>query len=173
MRVEIVGYRRSGSRAFALMIPLVLAACDAGFTDLRPSGLRGVGGSFCAPGGLDGGAVAGGQVYARGTFSGRDGHIGEGGAALALRADGATVVRFDPSFRTSSAPGPVVVLASRDKLGTSIDPDQGDLEIAALDSPIGVQEYVVTPCDGGRRFVFVYCKPYGVEMALAPLMDGP
>jgi hypothetical protein len=42
-----------------------------------------------------------------------------------------------------------------------------------LRSPSGAQSYPLPVDDGGRRFLFIFCKPFGVEIALSHLEDLP
>ena len=67
-------------------------------------------------------------------------------------------------------PGPVVILSSRESLGRSLDRDE-DLELGRLTSTRGAQTYSVPILDDGRRVAWVFCKPYGVEVARAVLTE--
>jgi hypothetical protein len=155
-------------------ISLLMACvgCHATFVDDRPGTL-----DLAQPridlAGLDLGGVdlAGGAVtFARGTFEGRDGHSGSGPAELVRLSDGSVELRFGAAFVASGVPGPVVVLSSRDDMGTTIDSALGDLSLGTLISTRGEQSYPV-PGDDGRRVAFVFCKPFGVEVARAILTD--
>jgi hypothetical protein len=105
------------------------------------------------------------QILARGTFSGRAGHSGAGSASLVRSVVGLTV-ELGGDFAVTGVPGPELVLTARDSIGTEIA--AGDLDLGPLRSPNGAQSYAVSD-DGGRRNLFVFCKPFGVEVALAVL----
>ena len=158
-----------------------LAGCDARFTDLRPQLARD-GAAAAALGDArdlaDAGDLAGADlaavdlaaadpVLARGTFVGRAGHGGMGGAELYRRGDGRVALRFLADFRVTGQVGPVVVLTSRADLGNSLTAE--DLELGDLTAAAGAQEYLLPGSDGGRRNAFVWCRPFRVEIAKAPL----
>jgi hypothetical protein len=156
-----------------VLVLLALASgCRAHFVDERPLDERGAaaGDLAVAPEDLDGRDLAGAGVgvFAAGSFSGRAGHLGLGGAALYRRSDGIVMLELDDQFSVSPVPGPVLVLTSRDALGTMLD-DSVDLELGPLAATTGAQAYHVPGGDGGRRVVFVFCRPYGVEVARAAL----
>lgn len=154
-------------------VGFVLAAgCEASFVDQRERrdaflipDLDEVDGAVADPG------AAG--VVASGTFEGRAGHAGAGTAELVREADGRVVLRFGSDFAVSGVPGPVVVLSSRDALGGAIDATKGDLHLGALASSSGGQSYPVPGGDGGRRWAWVYCEPFAVEIARARLEVTP
>ncbi len=147
-------------------------ACDASFNDYRAGSRALPDGSSDPvapePGG-DLGGLPGLRVLARGTFTGRAGHNGAGTAELRRLEDGSVELGFGADFSVSAVPGPVVVLTSRSELGTMILPGAGDFELAPLRENNGAQAYPVPGGDGGRRSAFVFCKPFGVEVARALL----
>jgi hypothetical protein len=143
------------------------AASDAGVPDAGAPQVS------CTAGGAAPIAAAGESILAQGCMTGRAGHAGRGLAALVRRADGEVSLRFGTDFSVSAVPGPVVVLSTRDSLGTSLQPGQGDQEIAVLLSASGVQSYRVPGGDAGRRYAWVFCKPFGVEVARATLVSVP
>ena len=158
--------------------------CDATFVDQRrarpdsaanPDGARAPDGPSAIPDGPAPGADAptSAGVFARGTFEGRAGHGGEGAAKLSRRADGTIELTFGSDFSVSGVAAPVVVLSSRANLGKAIDPRSGDLHLGALRSTRGEQSYSVSRGDGGRRWAWVYCEPFAVEIARAKLEDTP
>lgn len=159
----------SASVCSTVFIVGLVAGCDARFVDLRPPS-RDLATAAAADLGNDVGDGGGapGSAFARGSFVGRQGHSGSGTGELVAAAGGSVTVQLDANFSVSPVPGPVLVLTTRDALGTRIDAAAGDLEIAALPSPSGAQSYSVAS-DGGRRNLFVFCKPFGVEVALAVL----
>lgn len=154
--------------------------CHARFVDLRDpaTASRDQGGPGdpgdapdLAPSDSDAGPPAG-KVLARGLFEGRAGHGGDGSAELYRSPEGRLEIHLGADFRVSAVPGPKVILTSRQDLGTSLDA-QLDLEVAPLTSPTGAQTYPVSGADTGRRNVFIFCKPFSVEVAKAVLKDVP
>jgi hypothetical protein len=113
------------------------------------------------------------HVIANGSWEGRDGHGGEGSVSLVRKADQSVELRIGEDFSASPVPGPVVVLSFRESLGSSIDSTAGDLDLGTLTSAKGAQTYAVPGGDGGRRYAWVFCEPFGVEIARAPLKDAP
>jgi len=167
-------------RVSTLILCLSLAGCDAVFVDNRPpellpaadlaqaspaADLAGVDAT-----GLD--LAAASMAFARGSFTGRAGHLGEGTGELLRYTDGQVALRFGDDFEASGVPGPVVYLTSRDTMGNQIDPGL-DLELGPLAQLSGAQLYAVPGGDGGRRNAFVYCKPFKVEVARAVLAELP
>ncbi len=153
--------------AYALAA-LLLVACDAAFVDDRQArpDLR-PGPDLVTVGDLPEGET----VVGVGTFEGRDGHLGAGQVTLVKQLDESLELRFAAGFSVSDVPAPVVVLSSRDDLGSTIDPDAGDRELGALAASSGAQSYAVAAeVAAGRAHVFVYCKPFGVEVARARLV---
>jgi hypothetical protein len=154
---------------------VLCAGCSANFVDQRPprdlSPLPDLAGDLASSDlAAQPDLASATRVIARGTFVGRAGHSGAGTGSLVMGPSGLTV-EMAGDFAVSNAPGPEVVLTSRANLGTSIDTSV-DLDLGPLDSPTGAQSYAVAD-DGGRRNLFIFCKPFGVEIALAPLQDQP
>lgn len=164
--------RQYGS-VIALALAVLQAACRADFVDERPLSARQAGTAAEGPEDLLGADLAGLRfgVLARGDFTGRAGHLGVGGASLVRLMDGRVELRFDALFATSHVQGPVVVLSGRTDLGTMLDPV--DQQLGTLRSFDGEQSYPVRGGDRGRRSAFVYCVPYGLEVARALLRDEP
>lgn len=169
-----------GPATLALHVTL-LAACNAQFVDLRPESERQSTpipplASATDGGGLDLGETGdGGDVpsevrVAVGSFEGRAGHGGSGGASL-VRVGSDLELRFDADFAVSAVPGPAIFLTSRADMGGSIDA-QADIKLGTLTAFNGAQRIAVPAgADVGRRNVFVYCQPFRVEVAKAALMD--
>jgi hypothetical protein len=111
-------------------------------------------------------------VVRRGSFEGRAGHNGSGEVEL-LRIGGALELRFADSFSSSGVPGPVVVLSPRDRLGTRLDPAAGDVELGTLQRSRGPQTYPAPPGAEQAAYVWIFCKPFGVEVARAALSEVP
>jgi hypothetical protein len=85
--------------------------------------------------------------------------------------DGQLRLAFGSDFSSTDVPGPEVVLSARSDLGVLFKPGT-DLDLGPLVSPLGAQVYTVGADDGGRRNVFVFCQPLGVEVAGALLAGG-
>jgi hypothetical protein len=155
-----------------LLLAILLAGCSATFVDDRPPPDPAGADLSEAPrpdlAGVDAGPE---RVLARGSFGPRDGHLGEGTVEI-VESSGTLTLRFGGDFRVSGVPGPVVVVSTRDDMGTTIDPAQGDLDLGTLKATSGAQTYALG-ADTGRRVVFVYCKPFGVEVARAILGGVP
>src|SRR3954467_10192864 len=122
----------------------MVGGCQASFIDLRPleerfppdmagvtppdlsapqldfSGVDLIGFDFTQPPPPD---LANGSetTLASGTFVGRAGHAAGGGASRVTKTDGTMELRFAADFMVTDVPGPVVVLTSRDTLGTAVD----------------------------------------------------
>lgn len=167
--------------AAVLWAGLLLSGCNAQFVDLRPESERvttplppaagedgGSGVDLAGPG--DGGTAPTAMRFAAGMFEGRAGHAGTGGAAL-YRLGGAVELRFDAAFAVSGVPAPAIYLTSRADMGGSID-TQADVKIGTLTAFSGAQSIAVPAgAEVGRRNVFIYCQPFRVEVAKAPLQD--
>ena len=92
-----------------------------------------------------------------------------GTARVRQLANGRFVLDLSADFGVSGVPGPVVVLSTRPDLGTSIEPTLGDVEVAELRASSGAQSYDLGPTFNAP-YVWVYCKPFGVEIARAALV---
>lgn len=104
---------------------------------------------------------------AAGTFVGR-GHYGQGAAELVDLGNGQFELRFGDDFNVTQVPDPVVYLSSRAALGNAIDPT-ADLYLGPLSLPSGAQSYRIQGDPGERRYAWVYCRPYRLEVALADM----
>ena len=151
----------------------------ARFTDERPT--RGADAGPAGPGG-DGGRAgdpvpasggAADTLIASGTFEGRHGEQGRGDVRLWRRAAGGFALELGTDFAASAVPGPVVVLSTRTDLGIEINPALGDLEVGALPAPSGAQVISFAAPPETRRYAWVFCKPFGLEIARAALRDAP
>ena len=159
-------------RATSLSLWLLLwqaNGCRADFVDERPQSQRGAAGAPAeAPQDLRGADFVGVPFgpLASGSFGGRAGHLAVGDASLFRGDEGRVELRFDSLFEVSQVPGPVVVLTSRESIGTTIDSGLGDLQLGPLSSYSGEQSYPVRD-PGDRRYAFVFCLSYGLEVARA------
>jgi hypothetical protein len=174
------------ARGFALLAVVLscsaaLSACDATFTDLRdlPGDLgEPDAGSMIATMDPDAGTNTSTntppppseRVLARGIWEGRAGHRGEGSVELVEFANGSLELRMGADFLVSGVPGPLVILSTRDALGRNLV-DGDDLQLGRLINSSGAQNYSVPILDDGRRVAWVFCKPYGVEVARALLSE--
>ncbi len=166
-------------RILGSLLLITSIGCEATFVDLRPTegaeaqppptGARGRPGE---PVGTTGttppAATSNDQVIAQGSFEGRAGHAGRGKVSLVAHEDGSRSLRFDDDFFTGGVPGPVVYLSERPVFGQGDAPIE-DLEVAPLRTTRGAQSYGL-PDDVPRyMWVWIWCKPFGVEIARAKL----
>jgi hypothetical protein len=161
------------AHACALTVGIALGGCDARFVDERPLALRGTHdlGAAATPLDLYGLDLRPG-VLAAGAFVGRAGHFGTGEARLSRLADGRLQLDFDDSFAITDVPGPEVLLTARGDLGATVSAD--DLDLGLLVRAEGAQSYTVPLVElDARRNVFVYCRPFGLEVAKATLQPPP
>ncbi|MBK8010217.1 MAG: hypothetical protein IPK13_02655 [Deltaproteobacteria bacterium] len=167
---------RSLATAFVASTGAVLAsACDASFHDLRPHSSLSSEVDDARPTALaDGdGGVNEATVLRRGIFQGRTGHQGEGQIEIRQHQDGMLLLVFGDDFAASPVPGPVVVLSYRADLGLRLEPEQGDVDLGAPRALAGAQAYVLPEGTDDRDYVWIFCKPFGVEIARAELKDVP
>jgi hypothetical protein len=109
-----------------------------------------------------------GTTVATGSFVGRAGHAGSGSAALVDLGNGQFELRFGDDFSSSPVPGGEVYISSRSAFGNSVN-DSTDIDLGALQRPSGAQSYLIPVDPGERRFAWVYCVPFRVEVAVAAL----
>ncbi len=107
---------------------------------------------------------------ARGTFAGADDfHKGEGTATV-YRVSGDLTLRFE-SFTVTNGPDLRVILTKHAAPKTRADVMQGYLELGKLKGNVGSQNYPL-PKDANLsayRAVVIYCMPFHVVFATAPL----
>lgn len=176
------------NRLHVLLTLVTLAGCDATFTDLRPDGAglsslpapdargpgdaaTGVPDDASGPDAAvpDAAEIAPATALARGAWVGRADYRASGSVALLRRADGALELQLGADFSVSGVPGPVVVLSRREALGRRLDPSQ-DLELGPLTANAGAQTYPAPAGADDRRFAWVFCKPFGLEVGRAELV---
>ena len=150
------------NRVMLLFMALVLGGCGARFIDERPAVP-----DLSPPPDLAGADIQESQV-ASGSFEGRHGYSGAGRATLVDLGNGQFELRFGDDFSASPVPGPVVYLSSRASLGNSIN-DATDISLGRLQRNSGAQSYVIPVDPGERRYAWVYCAPFNVEVAVAAL----
>ncbi len=160
--------------AFKLLPCLLFTACNAGFTDFRASSDAvdaGPGVSRVIDAGFADGAAV--EIEARrvssGTWEGRGSYSAAGTAEIAITEKGTVELRLSDDFSVSGVPGPFVVLSSRNSLGQRIEPEQGDLEVGGLSGNRGPQVFEIPPEAADLPYVWIFCKPFGVEVGRAKL----
>jgi hypothetical protein len=113
---------------------------------------------------------AAGTVAARGTFAGADEfHKGEGTATV-YRVGQDLILRFE-AFKVTNGPDLHVILAKHAAPRSRADVTAGYLELGKLKGNIGNQNYSL-PREvslAEYRTVVIYCKPFHVVFAAAPL----
>ena len=159
-----------------LLLPafmLLVTACDAQFVDLRPEGSTTppVTPDGNNPGNPDNSGTGMESVIASGTWEGRASYDASGSADLVMLEDGSFEVRFGSDFSVSRVPGPVVVLSRRDSLAGGIRRGRGDIELGEQAERSGRQSYAIRAGADDRRYVWIYCKPFGLEVGRVELID--
>lgn len=118
--------------------------------------------------------AAQGAIVARGTFSGVDEfHKGEGIATI-VRTGADTLLRLD-SFNVTNGPDLHVILTKSASPKTRADVEAGYVGVAKLKGNVGSQNYAL-PKDlvvSEYKAVVIYCAPFHVVFATAPLRPGP
>lgn len=164
--------KRPAMRFKALLFALIclLLGCNSIFTDLSGDVPTSDGAMPVDGGSLDAGdgGSSGADVVASGSFSGRTGYRASGGVQLQRRAGQLELV-FSSEFMSQAVPGPVIVLSTRDSLGNRLDEALGDIELGELSENSGAQTYPLPAAAESARYVWVYCLPFRVEVARAPL----
>lgn len=180
----IVGQKR----AVVIGVALFAAGCEASFEDLRPeqtdasilivdAGFVDAGrpavemdGGSGAPG-LDAGSEdrdsTGEVVLSAGAWTGRSDYRATGVAEIVRSPDGQSELRLSDDFSVSSVPGPVLVLSFRDRIGSSLDPGQGDVELGPFQRDL--LSYAIPAGADDRLYAWIYCRPFRIEVARAAL----
>jgi len=114
--------------------------------------------------------ATGGTVVARGMFAGADNFHKGAGTATVYRAGQTLILRLEP-FTVTNGPDLYVLLTKRASPKTSRDVTDGYLEVAKLKGNSGSQNYTLPPGTslGEYHAVIIYCKPFSVVFATAPL----
>lgn len=164
-------------RVSLLAMLLIGTGCNALYEDLRSGDAGQVGAPDATPA-VDAGPPATDagdaeeRVLARGTMEGRAGYVASGTVEL-VQTPSAVEVRFQPDFMSQGVPGPIVVLSRRDTLGAELNEGAGDIDLGVLGATSGEQTYLAPADAGDRRYVWVYCFPFRVEVARAMLVEVP
>lgn len=110
------------------------------------------------------------RVQKTGAWEGRSDYRARGTVRLVLAASGQYALETSEDFEVSGVPGPVLVLSRRDALGARLDPAQ-DVELGALRANRGAQSYPLPAGVDDRMWAWIFCKPFGVEVARAGLEE--
>ena len=162
-----------------ILFASMVVGCGAEFEDLRPTG-------SAVPDPVSDGPISDNPepppsndnpdnltpgVLAMGTVSGTGGYTGTGTVFLNRREDGALEIEFSSDFSFSGVPGPVLVLNRRDRVGRRLE--AGDLRIGPFSSTSGAQTYLVPEEAANTTWVWIWCEPFGVDIAFAVLEPSP
>lgn len=114
--------------------------------------------------------ATGGTVVARGTFVGADDFHRGAGSATVYRAGQTLILRLD-AFTVTNGPDLHVILTKHASPKTSRDVNDGYLEVAKLKGNSGSQNYTLPAGTSlsEYRTVVIYCRPFHVVFATAPL----
>jgi hypothetical protein len=163
------------------LFSLAIVGCDASFTDLRPQDALGFDAGLLDAGFVDGGGADAStedasdpipeRTIRRGTFSGRGSYTGRGSVEIVRTSAGAFEARLGADFFASNVPGPHFVLTTRDRIGARIDPGAGDIDLGAMSRTSGAQTYAAPAAAENASFAWIYCRPFGVEIARAELEE--
>lgn len=170
LRPEAVKAAQRGGGPVDAAAPAVDAAAGGRADAGAPTGDAGAGRDDVGPRRVDAAPPAEDVVIAEGPWMPTD-YPATGTSQLVRLADGGFALRFSDDFSTSAVPGPVVVLSTRAALGSRLDPGAGDLRLGAMSTVRGAQMYRLPEAPGDRRRAFVFCEPFGVEVAHAVLED--
>ncbi len=183
----MVPFERARPRRIAtlglVLSSVALVACEADFVDLRESDEQELvsadaGGGAPDAGPVDAGTVDAGddqggsgteEVLTVGQWSGRSGYDASGQSQIVRLENGDLELRFSEDFVVDRVPGPVIVLTNGPSLGSRIDPVRGDVDVGVLRANRGAQTYTLPAGVDDRPYVWVFCLPFGLEVARAPL----
>lgn len=107
-------------------------------------------------------------VVREGRWSGRGGYDAAGAVTLEHLGGARYAVVTSDDFATAAVPSPVLLLSDRDALGTAIT--AADLRVATLGAGQlrGAHRFEIE-LDAIPAFAWIYCEPFGIETARAPL----
>jgi hypothetical protein len=118
----------------------------------------------------DPGAGASERLVARGDFENIN-YQTFGTAEIWALADGTFELRFSDDFvTTDDIPGPAVALSVNPDISPSLVASEGDVDLGALQRAQGAQSYTLPFAPGPREYAWVWCQPFGVEVARARLV---
>ncbi|WP_411282451.1 DM13 domain-containing protein [Gemmatimonas sp.] len=147
---------RSVLMSAVLVLAVLMSACNSAEPPMAPNAQE-VGSDMAPPAG----------PTTNGTWR-RTGYSVTGTVALTT-ANGTAQLSFSSDFSIAQTPGPVVYL------NTTNNPNTGQpLRIGALRSRTGAQTYTFQIPPGVRyTWVIVWCDPFNVAMAEAPIAPTP
>lgn len=119
-------------------------------------------------GGTDAGAAD--RLVARGVFENIN-YQTFGSAEVWELAGGEFELRFSADFvTTDDIPGPAVALSVNPDISPTLVAAEGDVDLGALQRARGAQSYRLPFAPGPREYAWVWCQPFGVEVARARLV---
>ena len=143
-------------RITLLVIAIAMGACSSATPPTAPNAMLVDGGSPPAPGSGVLGAFVG------------VGHQGRGSVRFTAQ-NGVGRLDFSSDFSVSGVPGPYVYLNTTNNANTG-----RPLRVAALKSNDGAQTYSFQlPPNVSYTFVLIWCDPYNVPVAEAPIAPTP
>lgn len=113
------------------------------------------------------------RVVLRGVWGGRGGYEAEGTVELIALAAGGYSLRMGDDFSVGRVPGPVVALSTREAIGSALSDAAGDITLGVLTANSGAQSYAAPEAATGAVYAWIYCQPFGVEIARATLEEVP
>ncbi|MDR7454517.1 MAG: DM13 domain-containing protein [Armatimonadota bacterium] len=116
------------------------------------------------------GGVATGAVLARGAFAGADDFHKGSGMATVYRVGEGLVLRLEP-FQVTNGPDLHVILTAHPTPRTRADVMAAYVELGRLKGNVGGQNYALPRgvALADVKAVVIYCKPFHVVFAVAPL----
>lgn len=109
-------------------------------------------------------------VVATGVWENR-GYAVRGTSDIVRLADGRYEIRMSEDFAAANLPGPTLFFSDRDRIGrTGVQTSAGDVLIGLLDDVTGPLVFEIPPEAAQRRFAWIYCEPFSVEMHRAELV---
>ena len=147
---------RASGRMTLVLLALTLGACSSATPPTAPNAMLVDGGSPPAPGSGVLGAFVG------------VGHQGRGSVRFTAQ-NGVGRLDFSSDFSVSAVPGPYVYLNTTNNANTG-----RPLRVAPLKSNDGAQTYSLQlPPNGSYTIVLIWCDPYNVPVAEAPIAPTP
>ncbi|MCA9562730.1 MAG: hypothetical protein KC561_04530 [Myxococcales bacterium] len=94
-----------------------------------------------------------------------------GHAEVWLLANGSYELRFSDDFSTTGMlPAPSVAMSVDPEIGPTLIAEDGDLDLGGLPTVTGAQSFALPFAPGPREYAWVWCKPFGIEVARAHLV---
>ena len=147
---------RASGRLTLLVLTIAMGACSSATPPTAPTAMLVDAGAPPAPGSGVLGAFVG------------VGHQGRGSVRFTTE-NGVGRLDFSSDFSVSGVPGPYVYLNTTNNANTG-----RPLRVAALKSNDGAQTYSFQlPANVSYTFVLIWCDPYNVPVAEAPIAPTP